>query len=84
MGFCRGDSCFGDFFIAFAATSSRAQTLFRGVSRSRISVAISLGIVVVAAIVLYHLLRDIEISKVIDALKNAAEEITHALGGRVP
>src|SRR6516162_2259313 len=73
MGFCCSDSCFGDFFIAFAATSSRAHTLFRGVSRSRISVAISLGIVVVAAIVLYHLLRDIEISKVIDALESQSK-----------
>jgi glycosyltransferase 2 family protein len=73
MGFCRRDSCFGDFFIAFAATSSRAQTLFRGVSRSRISVAISLGIMVVAAAVLYHLLRGIEISKVVDALESQSK-----------
>jgi glycosyltransferase 2 family protein len=73
MGFCRRDSRFGDFFIAFTATSSRAQTLFRGISRSRISVAISLGIVVVAAAVLYHLLRGIEISKVIDALESQSK-----------
>jgi glycosyltransferase 2 family protein len=61
------------FFIAFAATSSRAQTLFRGASRSRISVAISFGIVVVAVVVLYHLLRGIEVSKVIDALESQSK-----------
>jgi glycosyltransferase 2 family protein len=56
-------------FIALAATSFLAQTLSRGVSRSRISVAISLAIVIVAAAVLYHLLRGIEIGKVIGALE---------------
>ena len=69
MGFCRRDSSSGDFLIAVAATSSFAQKLIRGVSRSRVSVAISVAIVIVAAAVLYHLLRDIEIGKVIAALK---------------
>jgi len=69
MGFCRRDSSSGDFLIAVAATSSFAQKLIRGVSRSRVSVAISVAIVIVAAAVLYHLLRDIESGKVIAAIE---------------
>src|SRR6516162_260515 len=65
MGFCRRDSSSGDFLIAVAATSSFAQKLIRGVSRRRVSVAI----VIVAAAVLYHLLRDIESGKVIAAIE---------------
>jgi len=69
MGFCRRDSSSGESFIALAATSSFAQKLIRGASRSKISVAISFAIVTVAAAVLYHLLRGIEIGKVIAALE---------------
>ena len=69
MGFCRRDSPSGELFISVAATSSFTQTLIRGVSRSKINVAISLAIVAVAAGVLYHLLRGIEIGKVIAALE---------------
>ena len=51
------------------ALPSFAQKAIGGSGRSRIGVAISLAIVSVAAAVLYHLLRDIEIGKVIAALE---------------
>jgi uncharacterized membrane protein YbhN (UPF0104 family) len=54
---------------ALAATSSLTQTIIRGVRRSRISVAISLVIVAVAIATLYHLLRGVEVGKVIAALE---------------
>jgi uncharacterized membrane protein YbhN (UPF0104 family) len=56
-------------FILVAATSSLAQTLVRGAAKSRINVAISFAIVTVVAGILYHLLRGIEIGKVIAALE---------------
>jgi uncharacterized membrane protein YbhN (UPF0104 family) len=46
-----------------------AQTIGNGAGPSRISIAISVAIVIVAAAVLYHLLRGIEIGKVIAALE---------------
>jgi uncharacterized membrane protein YbhN (UPF0104 family) len=51
-----------------AETPPLAQTIIRGVGRSRISAAVSLVIVVVAAATLYHLLRGIQIDRVIEAL----------------
>jgi glycosyltransferase 2 family protein len=55
--------------VALAAPRLLAQTIIRGPNRSRLSVAISVAIVTVAAVVLYHLLHDIELGKVIAALE---------------
>ena len=55
--------------VALAPPHLFAQTIGSGVGRSWISIAISAVIVIVAAAVLYHLLRDIEIGKVIAALE---------------
>jgi uncharacterized membrane protein YbhN (UPF0104 family) len=52
-----------------AATSSLTQTIIRGLNRSRISVAISLVIVAVAVVALYHLLRGIDVGKVVTAIE---------------
>jgi glycosyltransferase 2 family protein len=52
-----------------AATSSLAQTIIRGVARSRISVAISVVIVAIAITTLYHLLRGIDLGRVAAALE---------------
>jgi hypothetical protein len=68
MGFCRSDSACGVFFV-LAPPRLFAQTIIRGAGRSWISIAISLTIVSVAAVVLYHILRDIELGKVIAALE---------------
>jgi glycosyltransferase 2 family protein len=46
-----------------------AQMIGSATGRSRISIAISATIVILAAAVLYHLLRDIEIGKVVAALE---------------
>ncbi len=56
--------------IILAPARLFAQTIGRGAGRSRISIAISFCIVIVAAAVLYHLLRGIEVSKVIAALQS--------------
>jgi uncharacterized membrane protein YbhN (UPF0104 family) len=45
------------------------QTIIRGAQRSRLSIAISVAIVSVAAVVLFHLLRGIDVGKVIAALE---------------
>jgi glycosyltransferase 2 family protein len=55
-------------FVALAALRLFAQTI-SGAGRSRIGIAISVAIVIVAAVVLYHLLRDIEIAKVLAAFE---------------
>jgi len=60
---------FSGVFIALAPLRLFAQTIGGAAGRSRISIAISVAIVIVAAAVLYHLLRDIEIGKVIAALE---------------
>jgi uncharacterized membrane protein YbhN (UPF0104 family) len=52
-----------------ADTSPLTQSIIRGVGRSKISFAISLVIVSIAVATLYHLLRGIEIGKVIDAIE---------------
>jgi glycosyltransferase 2 family protein len=52
-----------------ADTGSLTQSIIRGVGRSKISFAISLAIVGIAVATLYHLLRGIEIGKVIDAIE---------------
>ena len=67
MGICRHDSSHGVVFT-LAATNSLTQRILRG-RRNRISVAISLVIVVVAIATLYHLLRGIELGKVVAALE---------------
>ena len=67
MGFCRSDSACGVFFV-LAPPRLFAQTIIRGAGRSWISIAISVTIVSVAVLVLYHMLRDIELGKVIAAL----------------
>jgi len=52
-----------------ADTGPLTQSIIRGVGRSKISFAISLTIVGIAVATLYHLLRGIEIGKVIDAIE---------------
>ncbi len=52
-----------------AETPPLAQTIMRGVGRNRISVALSLVIVAIAAATLYHLLRGIDVEKVVEALQ---------------
>jgi len=55
-------------FFVLAPPRLFAQTIIRGAGRSWISIAISVTIVSVAVLVLYHMLRDIELGKVIAAL----------------
>ena len=50
-------------------TDNVAQIVIRGLNRNRIGIAISILIIVIAAAVLYRLLRDIEPSRVIAALQ---------------
>jgi glycosyltransferase 2 family protein len=52
-----------------AETGPFTQSIIRGVGRSKISFAISLAIIGIAVVTLYHLLRGIEIDKVIDAIE---------------
>src|ERR1700734_809462 len=68
MGLCRADS-FDGADLALAASFPLTQTIFRGVGRNKISFAISFVIVVIAIATLYHLLRGIDVGKVIAALK---------------
>jgi len=63
--------------LALAALLPFTQTIARGVGRNRISFAISLVIVAIAAATLYHLLRGIDVGKVIAALK--AQSVLHIL-----
>ena len=53
------------------------QTIIPGPARSRISIAVSLAIVIVAAMVLYYLLRDVDFGKVVAAFE--AQSIWHIL-----
>jgi len=76
VGVCRHDSSDGVDF-ALAASLPFTQTIVRGVGRNRISFAISFVIVVVAIATLYHLLRGIDVGKVIGALK--AQSSLHIL-----
>src|SRR5215831_12008195 len=68
MGFCGRDSLCG---VLVVLTPPRLfdRTLGGDAGRSRISVVISVVILSVAAAVLYHLLRNVEIGKVIAALE---------------
>src|ERR1700686_1666970 len=66
MRICCRDSFYGVVF-ALAATNLLTQTILRGVGRNRISVAVSLGIVAAAIATLYHLLRGIDVGKVVAA-----------------
>ena len=68
MGFCRRDSLCG---VLVVLTQPRLfdRTLGSDAGRSRISVVISVVILSVAAAVLFHLLRNVEIGKVIAALE---------------
>src|SRR5215468_547677 len=68
MRLCRDDSVSRS-FVALAPPRLFARTIGGGASRSRASIAISAAIVIVAAAVLYHLLRGMEIGKVIAALE---------------
>jgi glycosyltransferase 2 family protein len=56
-------------FVALAPPRLFAQAIVSGAGRSRISIAISVAIVLGAAAVLYHLLRGIDIGKVVAALE---------------
>ncbi len=55
--------------MALAASFPLTQTFVRGVGRNKISFAISFVIVAIAIATLYHLLRGIDVGKVIAALK---------------
>jgi len=55
--------------LALAATLPLMRTIARGAGRNRISFAISLAVLLVAAVTLYHLLRGIEIDRVVAALR---------------
>ena len=68
MGLCRRDLSDGA-DLALAASFPLTQTIFRGVGRNKISFAISVVIVIIATATLYHLLRGIDVDKVIAALK---------------
>ena len=52
-----------------AETSSSTPSIIRGVGRSKFSFAISLTIVAIAAALLYHLLRGIDVGKLVEAIK---------------
>jgi uncharacterized membrane protein YbhN (UPF0104 family) len=52
-----------------AATSPFAQAILRGVGRNRLSVAISVAFMAVAVATLYHLLRGIDVNKVVAAIE---------------
>ena len=67
MGLCRRDS-FDGADLALAASFPIAQTIVRGVGRNKIRFAISLIIIVIAVATLYHLLRGIDVGKVVVAL----------------
>jgi glycosyltransferase 2 family protein len=68
MGICRHDS-FDGVDLALTASFPFTQTIVRGLGRNKISFAISFVIVVIAVATLYHLLRGIDVGKVIAALK---------------
>src|SRR5271156_2678259 len=55
--------------LALAATSRLTRTIIRGIGRHRISVAISFVVVAVAVGTLYHLLRGIDVGRVVAALE---------------
>ncbi len=55
--------------MALPASLPFAQTIVRGIGRNKISFAISLLIIVIAVATLYHLLRGIDVDKVIAALR---------------
>ena len=55
--------------MALAASFPFTQTVVRGVGRNKISLAISFVIVGIAIATLYHLLRGIDVDKVVIALK---------------
>jgi uncharacterized membrane protein YbhN (UPF0104 family) len=52
-----------------AETSPSTPSIIRGVGRSKFSFAISLTIAAIAAALLYHLLRGIDVGKVVEAIK---------------
>src|SRR5580698_10409005 len=68
MGISGHDSSYG-VGLALTASFPFTQTSVRGIGRNKISFAISLVIVVIAIATLYHLLRGIDVGKVIAALK---------------
>lgn len=57
-------------FVALAPPRLFAQAIVSGAGRSRISIAISIAIVLGAAAILYHLLRGIDVGKVVAALES--------------
>jgi glycosyltransferase 2 family protein len=64
-----GDDSFNGVDLALPASFPFTQTIVRGIGRNKISFAISLVIVVIAIATLYHLLRGIDVGKVVVALK---------------
>lgn len=69
MGASRLES-FAGAITVLEQTKTPAASIVRSVGRSRISVAVSLLIIAIAAIALYHLLRDIELDEVIVAIES--------------
>jgi len=67
VGICRDDSFAGAVSV-LEATIPPARPIVRSIGRNRISVAVSLLIVAVAAAILYHLLRGIEWARVFAAI----------------
>jgi hypothetical protein len=68
MGLSRRDSACG-VFVVLATPRLFAHTRIAAAARSRLGVAFSIAIMAVAAALLYHLLRNIELNKVITAFE---------------
>jgi glycosyltransferase 2 family protein len=68
VGICRRES-FAGATIVLEQINPPAPSIVRNVGRNRLSVAFSLLIVAIAAIALYHLLRDIEVGRVVAAIE---------------
>ena len=62
-------TCANGVVNVLAETPPLTPSIIRGVGRSKISFAISLTIVAIAAATLYHLLRGIELGKVVEAIE---------------
>jgi uncharacterized membrane protein YbhN (UPF0104 family) len=55
---------------ALADTSTFRQSVLRGIGHGKVSVVVSIVILAVAIAVLYHLLHDIDLSKVVEAIED--------------
>jgi glycosyltransferase 2 family protein len=66
---CRRESFFASSGRTAEANVTSTDTIIRTLGRNRLSVALSLLIVLVVGLVLYHLLRDVDIDEVVAALR---------------